>query len=141
MLCLGAYAAAQHIGWKMEKAAFAQFRADTDRLGAEAKVKAAQETTRHALDAQEALDDLQTRYVALGARYAVLRSNHNPGGSRVPDLASAAPSLGACPGDAEKPDSPTRRMADLEGRVVTILEAGDKELAKYRELWELTEKR
>ena len=125
----------------MEKAAFAQFRADTERLGAEAKVKAAQEATRHALDAQEALDDLQTRYVALGARYAVLRSNLNSSSGRVPDLASAAPSLGACPGDAQKPDAAARRLADLEGRVVTLLEAGDRELAKYRELWDLTEKR
>ena len=135
---LGAYAAVQHIGWELEKADFAQFRSKTESLAADAKVRNAQEAARHAQDAQEALDDLQTRYVALGARYASLRSNR-PSGGGVPDLASAAPSLGACP--TAQPDAVAGRLGDLESRVVTILEAGDKELAKYRELWELTEKR
>ena len=141
LVLVSGYAAVQHVGWSLEKAAFAQFRADTERLGAEARVKNALQAAQNERNAQEALSDLQTRYAALGARYAVLRSNSNPGGGRVPDLASAAPSLGACPGDAQKPDAAVRRLADLEGRVVEILRAGDTELAKHRELWELGQKR
>ena len=89
---LTAYAATQHIGWQASKAELAQFRADTERLAAEAKVKNAQEAARHAQDAQEALDDLQTSYDALNARYASLRRS-SPGRGGVPGLASAAQSL------------------------------------------------
>ena len=135
---LTAYAATQHIGWQNTKAEYAQFRADTERLAAEAKVKNAQEAARHAQDAQEALDDLQTSYDALNARYASLRRS-SPGRGGVPGLASAATSLSSCP--VAQPDAASGRLADLEARVVTILESGDREIAKYRQLWELEQKR
>ena len=135
---LASYAAVQHIGWQASKAEYAQFRADTERLAAEAKVKNAQEAARHAQDAQEALDDLQTSYDALNARYASLRRS-SPGRGGVPGLASAAQSLSSCP--AAQPDASAGRLADLEARMVTILESGDREIAKYRQLWELEQKR
>ena len=135
---LASYAAVQHIGWQASKAEYAQFRADTERLAAEAKVKNAQEAARHAQDAQEALDDLQTSYDALNARYASLRRS-SPGRGGVPGLASAATSLSSCP--VAQPDAASGRLADLEARVVTILESGDREIAKYRQLWELEQKR
>ena len=134
------FAAVQHTRLALCKAEFAQFRADTERLGAEAKVRNAQEAARHAQDAQEVLDGLQTRYAALSTRYAILRRS-DPGSGGVPGLSSAAQSLSACPGDAQKPDTAARRLAELEGRILAILEVGDKELAKYRQLWELDEKR
>ena len=141
MLGLGAYAAVQHVGWELEKAAFAQFRAETLEISAQNTARNAQEVARHAQDAQTSIEELQASYAALRVRYDLVRSNSNPSGGRVPDLASAATSLGACPGDAQKHDSAVRRLANLEGRVVEILRAGDTEIAKHRELWELGQKR
>lgn len=139
MLALGSYAAVQHLGWKLEKANFAQFRAEIASAAAEAEVRNAQEAAREAHNAQEVLDGLQTRYAALSRSYGLLRANPASSGG-VPSLSSAAASLGACPGNSEKPDSTTRRLAELEGRILSVLEAGDRELGKYRQLWELQEK-
>ena len=135
MLGLGAWAQIQSLRLRECKAEFAQFRADTERLGAEAKVRNAQEAARQALAAQEVLDDLQTRHDALSARYASL--SVRPGGRRVPSLPDAAPSLSACPGKPEQPDATTRFLVEVESRIIAITEAGDREIAKYVELWKL----
>ncbi len=121
------YAAVQHIGWQATKAEYAQFRADVESESAKAQVAAAQEVARHAQNAQEVLDDLQTRHAALGARYASLRAS---AGSRpVSAVPGAAPSPGACPGSAAESDALVRCL--------TAAEWGDRELAKYAELWKL----
>jgi uncharacterized protein YukE len=135
MLGLGAWGGLQSLRLRECKAEFAQFRADTERLGAEAKVRAAQELAQHAQHAQEALDDLQTRHDALSARYASLSAR--PGGRRVPSLPDAAPSLSTCPGKPDQPEPVAGFLAQVEGRVTAILEAGDREIAKYVELWKL----
>jgi len=135
LIATGVYAKVQTVRMEEAKAEYAQFRADVESEAAKAKVAAAQEATRQAQAAQEVLSDLQTRYAALNRRYRVLRSSS--GSSPVPALSSAAPSLGSCPGDPSQPDAAARLLAEVESRVTAILEEGDRELAKYRELWEL----
>jgi hypothetical protein len=130
------YAALQHIGWASCRAEFAQFRVDTERLGNEAKAKAAQEVASQAQHAKEARDDLQARNAALGASYERLR-HASSGGRRVQSLSGAASSLSACPGKPDQPDTAAGFLAQVEGRVTAILEAGDREIAKYVELWKL----
>ena len=129
------YAKVQSVRVDQCKAEYAQFRADVESEAAKAKVAAAQEAARRALHAQEVLSDLQARYDALNARYSRLRTSSGSG--TVPALASAAPSLGSCPSDTSQPDANARFLAEVEGRVTAILEEGDRELAKYRELWQL----
>jgi uncharacterized protein YukE len=136
MLGLGAWGGLQSLRLRECKAEFAQFRADTERLGNEAKVRAAQELAQHAQHAQEALDDLSSRNAALSASYERLRT-FNSAGRRVPRLPDAAPSLSTCPGKPEQPDAVAGFLAALEGRVTAILEAGDREIGKYVELWKL----
>lgn len=135
LAALAGFAAVQHTRLQWCKAEFAQFRADVESAAAAAKVKNAQEAARRALNAQEVLSDLQTRYDALSARYSRLRAGS--GGRRVPDLASAAPILSAgCP-KPDQPDPTARFLGEVEGRITAILEQGDREIAKYVELWQL----
>jgi uncharacterized protein YukE len=139
MLGLGAWGGLQSLRLRECKAEFAQFRADTERLGAEAKVRAAQELAQHAQHAQEALDDLSSRNAALSASYERLRTL-NSTGRRMPRLPDAAPSLSACPGKPDQPEPVAGFLAQVEGRVTSILEAGDREIAKYVELWKLEQR-
>lgn len=132
LIATGLYAAVQRLEKETVKTEFAKFRADTESEEAKAKVAAAQEAARRSQNAQEVLGDLQTRYVALNARYRVLRDGSDR--SPVPSLSSAASSLGSCP---EGADANARFLAEVESRVTAILEAGDGEIAKYLELWEL----
>ena len=124
---LAFYAAVQHIGWQATKAEYATFQASVAKEAADAKVRNAQEAARHAQAAQEVLDDLQTRHAALGARYASLRAR--AGSGAVPALPGATGQPSACPRDAGEPDTLTRCLAAAEW--------GDRELAKYAELWKL----
>jgi hypothetical protein len=55
----------------------------------------------------------------------------------VPSLPDAAPSLSACPGKPDQPEPVAGFLAQVEGRVTAILEAGDREIAKYVDLWKL----
>lgn len=123
---IGLYAAMQHIGWQAAKAEFAQYRADAESLAADAKVRNAQEAARRTQNTQEVLDDLQTRNDALAARYASLR-NAKPGSNRMPGDPAAPVQACSCP--AGESDAATRCLA--------VLEAGDREIAKYKELWDL----
>jgi hypothetical protein len=136
MLGLGAWGGLQSLRLRECKAEFAQFRADTERLGNDAKVRNAQEAARQALAAQEVLSDLQTRHDALSASYERLRRD-NASRRPVSALSSAAPSLSACPGKPDQPDATTRFLVEVESRIVAITEAGDREIAKYVELWKL----
>ena len=138
LIATGVYAKIQTVRMEEAKAEYAQFRADVESEAAKAKVAAAQESTRRALAAQGVLDDLQTRYDALNARYRVLRSS--AGSGPVPALSAAAPSLSACPAVPNQPDPIAGRLDDLEGRFLAVLETGDREIAKYRELWDLQKK-
>ena len=136
LIATGLYAAVQRLLKEQAKVEFAQYRADVEKEAAASRVRAAQEAARQAQAAQEAVDALQTRYVALSARYDRLRSR--PAGTvLVPGLSAAAPLLGACPGDAGKPDPYAGFLAAVEGRVAAIAEACDRELAKFVELWRL----
>ena len=128
---LASYAAVQHIGWSLTKAEYATFQAAVAKEAADAKVRNAQIAAGHAQAAQEVLDDLQTRYAALNARYASLRQSASPGGSPVPALSD--PSATPGPSPAGQPDTAARCVAET----LAVLEIGDRELAKYRELWEL----
>jgi multidrug efflux pump subunit AcrA (membrane-fusion protein) len=135
LIATGVYAKVQTVRMEEAKAEYAQFRADVESEAAKAKVAAAQESLRQAQAAQEVLSDLQTRYAALNARYGRLRASSGSG--PVPSLSAAAPSLGSCPDGA---DAAARLLAEVESLVIPILEEGDRELAKYGELWELQQK-
>lgn len=131
MLSLGAYAAVQHLGWKLEKANFAQFRAEVVAISAENEARTAQQASEHERNAREAIDDLQTRYDALGARYDRLRRPAAGNSPSLPTTTDPADALGA--GLNGQPDPATGCLA----QALSILELGDREIAKYRELWEL----
>lgn len=137
---LAGYGALQHVRLKSCQAEFAQFRSDTESLGAAAKVAAARQEALQAKHAQEAISDLQARYDALSARYSRLRSRPSAGSGGVPALSSAAPTVSTCPGSDGKSDAAARLLGEVESRVTAILEVGDRELAKYRSLWELERK-
>lgn len=133
LLAVSAYAAVQHtrLGWC--QANFAQFRADVQSEAAKAQVRNAEVALQQEQAAMEALDDLQTRNDALRARYDRLRKSASPGSGPVPADPGTAPAAGS--GLTRQPDPAPRCVP--EGRVLAVLEAGDRELAKYRELWEL----
>jgi hypothetical protein len=137
-VALAGYAAVQHIGWKSCQADYAQFRADVESEAAKAKVRNAQEAASQAQHAQESLDDLQARNATLAAAYERLR-HAKPGGRPVPSLSSAAPSLGACPGQSGQPDPAIGLLDQIEERVLAVLAKGDAEIAKYVELYRLEE--
>ena len=124
---VGVYAAVQHIGWSLTKAEYSTFQASVAKEAADAKVRNAQIATGQAQAVQEVLDDLQTRHAALGARYASLRAR--AGSGAMPALSGAPGQPSACPRDAGEPDTLTRCLAAAEW--------GDRELAKYAELWKL----
>lgn len=128
---LGVYAAVQHMGWEAAKARYVTLEAETAKLAAEAKVKNAQERARIAQNATEAISALQTSHDAIAARYERLRKS-SASSSRVPTCPSAATSPGAGSGDPVKPDPIAGCLAALQW--------GDRELAKFRELWLLDNK-
>jgi len=132
---LVAAVAVQELRVRWIKSEFVTYRAEIERQIAENKVRNAQEVARQALNQKEALDALQGRFNALNARYKRLRDSASPSG--VPALSSAAPVLSACPGDVGKPDSLAGRLEQMESAVLGILEKGDREIAKYVELWRL----
>ena len=138
LIATGGYAAVQRLQKEQCRAEFAQFRADVESEAAKAKVKAAEEAARHAQNAQGALDGLQIRLNAISAANERLRRTQ-ASSHPMPALSSAAPSLGSCAGDAGKPDPAIGLLDEIEGRILAVLTEGDKELAKYVELWRLQE--
>ena len=85
-------------------------------------------TTKGVLDAKDAkLADLSTRYATARSR---LRDN--PGGRAVPADPAPARITVTC----ESPDLALRQLADLEARILDLLERADGEMIKYRALWE-----
>ena len=127
LIAAGIYAKVQTVRVAEIKAEYAKFRADVETEAAKAKVAAAQEQVRTALNAQEVLSDLQTRNAALRARYDRLRAS---AGSGVLPAVSCSP---AGPGPVA--GSPQER--DPDARCLSALQWGDQELTKYRGLWEL----
>jgi hypothetical protein len=136
-LLLGALAI-QEVRVRWIKAEFVTYRAEIERRVAENKVKAAQEQARIASNATKALDDLQARLDTVNRSYRLLRERR--GSPAVPALASAAPSLSSCPGKPDESDAAAKFLGEVESRVASVLEQGDKEIAKYVELWKLQEK-
>ena len=112
---------------KWVQAEYATFQAAVAKEAADAKVRNAQIAAGQAQAAQEVLDDLQTRHAALGARYASLRAS--AGSRTVSAIPGASGQSSACPGSASESDTLTRCLAATEW--------GDRELAKYAELWKL----
>ena len=128
LVAVGIYAKVQNLEKQQAEATLAQFRADVESEAAKSKVAAAQEAARHAQAAQEVLSDLQTRYASLNARYRGLR-DHSAGSGIVPAIPGPAPSPGPIAGSPE--------VADADARCVAVLEVADREIVKYRALWEL----
>ena len=122
----------------ISQAEFKTYQAEIEKQVAENKAKAAQESARMAHNATKALDDLQVRLTALGARYKRLRDSRST--PAVPALSDAASLFGSCPGNPSQPDTVAESLGRLEAGVLGILEAGDAELAKYAELWKLQQK-
>lgn len=123
-----AYAAVMKIRFEHTKAEYTQYRAEVSATAAEAEIRNAHVVVQEAKNAQEALDDLQTRYVALDVRYKRVRNTSSSSGV-VPTVSGAAAI--AAPEPAGQSDAATRCLA--------VLEIGDRELAKYRALWTLDE--
>lgn len=117
------------------KSDFEAYRVEIERQVAQNRLQNAQEQARIERNGKEALDALQTRYAALNARYRVLRKS-----SSAPRVPSAVEALGiaqSCPGEPDKPNPAVGQVERLERGVEEILEFGDREIAKYVELWKL----
>jgi hypothetical protein len=132
-------AAVGYLNWRLEscKKGAEEYRISVEALGKAQEMETARIIKEREKAAQEAQNALQTRLTDLASKYAAARRQlrDKPGPESVPTLASAAPVL--CPGpDAEL----AGRLADLEGRILALTEAGDRELAKYRQLWEWASK-
>lgn len=124
-----AYAAVMKLRFEHTKAEYTQYRAEVSAAAAEAEIRNANVAIQEAKNAQEALDDMQTRYVALDARYKRVRNTSASSGV-MPAVSSATAIVASEP--AGQSDAATRCLA--------ILEIGDRELAKYRALWTLEER-
>jgi hypothetical protein len=122
----------------ISKAEFKSYEAEIQKQVAEGKAAIALERARINANNAQALDDLQTRYVALNARYKRLRDGSSPAGS--PDLSQSLGIAQACPGEPSQPNPLVGRMAEVEREIEAALEFGDKEISKYVELWKLQEK-
>lgn len=128
-------------GRKLEKAALqpkidelAKWKNDAIVLGKEQEAKNRQtEAEREKLN-KEVVDAKDEEIKSLSVRYADarkrLRDAARSGG--VPQAADAAPITVSC----ESADSANRQVADLEARILDLLERADEELAKYRALYE-----
>ncbi len=127
LIATGVYAKIQTVRMEQAKAEYAQFRADVESEAAKAKVAAAQEATRQAQAAQEVLSDLQARNDALRARYDRLRAGS---GSRpVPTIPG--------PAAGSSPVAGITQESDADARCVAAIEAADREIGKFVELWRL----
>lgn len=136
-LLLGLLAAIglQEVRVRLIKSAHESYVASIEKQVAENKVQNALEQARIERNGKEALDALTTRYAALNARYRVLRDSRS-----APPVPSAADAIGiaqSCPGIDGQPNPVAGRMESLEAGIESILEAGDREIAKYVELWKL----
>lgn len=120
--------------WRLERCqtAFHDFRVAQEALGKAQELENARIAAQRAKSTQEALDAKDKAISDLSRRYAAARMRNNPGPGSVPTLSAAAPLIGSCPDNALL----ARRLADLEGRILALLEAGDIEIAKQKALWE-----
>ena len=139
LICLLlAAVAVQELRVRWIKSEFATYQAEIERQVAENRVKNAQEATRQALNAKEALDALQGRFNALNARYKRLRDSSSPSG--VPSLSDATGIAQSCPGESGKPSPALGQVERLERGIEEILSFGDAEIAKLVELWKLQQR-
>lgn len=125
----------QELRVRSVKAEFLAYQTAIEKQVAENKTKAALETARMAHNAQKAVDDLTTRLTSLDRAYRVLRDRRST--KPVPSLAESTGIAQTCPGEPDKPNPAVGRLESLEAGIESILEAGDREIAKYIELWEL----
>lgn len=119
------------------KSEFQAYRLEIERQVAENKAEAALEAARMAHNARKAVDDLQTRLDSLRRSYRVLRDSRSA--PAVPSLAESTGVLESCPGEPDKPNPAVGRLEQAERGIEAILEAGDREIAKYVELWRLNQ--
>ena len=127
LIATGIYAKVQNLEKQQAETNLAQFRADVESEAAKAKVAAAREALRHAENTTEVISGLQTDNAALRARYDRLRAS--AGSRTVSAIPGASGQPSACPGGTVESDTLTRCLAATEW--------GDRELAKYAELWKL----
>jgi hypothetical protein len=111
------------------------YKAEIERQVAENRAKAAEEASRMAHNATKALNDLQARLDAVRRSYRVLRDSR--GTPAVPSLSESTGIAQSCPGEPDKPNPAVGRLAEAERGIEAILELGDREIAKYVELWKL----
>ena len=125
--------------WRLDRCQtkFEEFRISTEALGRaqkaknEADAKFNQEVVNETIAAKDAaISDLSTRYAA--ARKLLNR----PRGGSVQPTTPPATIVAAC----ESEGGSAERLADLEARILDLLERADKELAKYNALWEWSQK-
>jgi hypothetical protein len=119
-------------GSSSKQAAFDAYRADIEAQVAIQRAKNDETVKRHQRDARTAQNDLKTRLSHINDAYSRLRDS----AARMPSLAATVSGASACP----EPQL-AGTLERLETGVIGILERGDKELAKYQTLWELTNKR
>ena len=113
------------------QASYEAFKAKVASEGKLAEERYKAELARQERVAHERYAALQKSHSDIESRYRRLRDN--PSSGPVPPLSSAAPGLSACaPNDS---DAVARRLAQLETGILELSEWGDKEIAKYVELW------
>jgi hypothetical protein len=117
------------------KADFSAYKVEIERQVAQNRLKNALEQARIERNGKEALDALTNRYAALNARYRVLRQSSSA--PRVPSAVEALGIVQSCPGKPDQPNPAVGQVERLERGVEEILEFGDREIAKYVELWKL----
>jgi hypothetical protein len=128
----------QELRVRSVKSDFATYKSAIEKQVAANKLEAAQEASRMAHNATKALDELQVRLTDLSARYKRLRDSRST--PPVPALSDAASLFGSCPGNPSQPDTASRRLGEVEAEIAGVLETGDREIAKYVELWKLQQR-
>ena len=124
--------------WRLDRyqQEYSNFKVTIEALGRAQKAKLEEdakfnnEVTNETIAAKDrAISDLSTRYAAARKR---LYERSRSGG--VPQAAPPATIVAACEGGSAE------RLADLEARILDLLERADREIAKYAALWEWAQK-
>lgn len=135
VLALLAAVGIQELRVRSVQSQFGAYRTQIEKQVAENKTKAALETARMAHNQTKALDALQVRLTAAESRYKRLRDSRST--PAVPSLATVTGIAETCPGEPDKPNPAVGQMERIERGIEAILELGDREIAKYVELYKL----
>lgn len=113
---------------------YAVFKEETKRLGEKAEAEKIMVLAEQKRISDESSKLLEDRFADLSTRYAGLRGKPDPRRRDVPRLSEAAAAIPTCPGP-ETTDV-AGLLDRLESGILGILEKGDREIAKYMELWQ-----